>query len=70
MLLDLMMPHKDGEETFSELSRLDSKVRVILSSGYSEQEAAGRFEGRGIADFIQKPYEVDALRAKLRAVLG
>ena len=70
VLLDLMMPHKDGEETFSELSRLDPKVRVILSSGYSELDAAGRFEGRGIAGFIQKPYELETLRTKLRAVLG
>ena len=38
MLLDLTMPHMDGEETFRELRRLDADVPVILSSGYNEQE--------------------------------
>jgi len=70
VLLDLTMPHLDGEQAFRELRALDPSARVLLSSGYNELEVAQRFAGRGLAGFIQKPYTFEALRAALRAALG
>ena len=69
VLLDLTMPHMDGEEAFREMRRLHPGVVVILCSGYNEQDATQRFAGKGLAGFIQKPYRSDGLRAKLREVL-
>lgn len=69
VLLDLTMPHLDGEETFRELRRIDSHVRVIMSSGYNEQEVVNRFAGKGLAGFIQKPYTLAALVKVLSATL-
>ena len=69
IILDLTMPRMDGEETFQELQRVRSDVRVILSSGYSEQEINQRFVGRGLAGFIQKPYTVARLLETLSRVL-
>ncbi|MBN1654966.1 MAG: PAS domain S-box protein [Deltaproteobacteria bacterium] len=69
VLLDLTMPHMDGEETFRELRRINREVRVIMSSGYNEQEVTQRFVGKGLAGFIQKPYHYEKLEEKLRAVL-
>ncbi|PJC71235.1 MAG: histidine kinase, partial [Zetaproteobacteria bacterium CG_4_8_14_3_um_filter_59_5] len=37
VLLDMTMPKMSGLECFAELRRLDPDVRVILSSGYTEQ---------------------------------
>jgi putative pyruvate formate lyase activating enzyme len=48
VLLDMTMPHMDGEETFRELRRIKADVRVILSSGYSEQDATVQFAGKGL----------------------
>jgi len=56
VLLDMTMPKLNGAETFIELQRINPDVKVILSSGYSEQEATLQFEGKGLAGFIQKPY--------------
>jgi len=70
VLLDLTMPELDGEECFRELRRIRQEVPVILSSGYDEQELTSRFVGRGLAGFIQKPYELADLAEKLRQVLG
>ena len=70
MLLDLTMPKMGGEETFRAIREISPHVRVILSSGYSEESATGRFSGRGLAGFIQKPYQLDAMIAKLREVIG
>jgi two-component system cell cycle sensor histidine kinase/response regulator CckA len=66
ILLDLTMPVMDGDETFRALRRLRPGVRVLLSSGFNEQEATARFAGRGLAGFLQKPYRARQLVAKVR----
>lgn len=69
VILDLTMPHMDGEEAFRELRKIRSDIRVILSSGYDEQEVSRRFAGAGMAGFIEKPYTRAALISVLRRVL-
>lgn len=69
VLLDLTMPRMSGDETFRAIHRLRPNLPVILVSGYNEQEVNEQFVGRGIAGFIQKPFQLAELRDKLRAVL-
>ena len=69
ILLDLTMPELDGEETFHRLRSQSADVRVILMSGFNEQEAVNRFAGQGLAGFLQKPFRIEALREKLCTVL-
>jgi len=70
VLLDMTMPRMDGEETFRELRRVDPDVRVILTSGYNEQDATDRFAGKGLAGFIQKPYRPQELMERIFATLS
>ena len=70
VLLDLTMPDLDGEQTFRELRLIHPELRVIMSSGYNEQEVTEKFAGKGLAGFIQKPYTVSEVGRKLREVLG
>lgn len=69
VILDLTMPHMDGEQTFRELRRIKPDVRVLMSSGYNEQEVTQKFLGKGLAGFIQKPYKVTELGRKLMDVI-
>ncbi len=69
VILDLTMPVMSGEEAYRELSKIDPNVRVILSSGYSENDATGRFVGQGLTGFIQKPYRPTDLAEKIREVM-
>jgi two-component system, cell cycle sensor histidine kinase and response regulator CckA len=69
VLLDLTMPHLDGEQVFREMRRIRANVKVILSSGYNEQDATQRFSGKGLAGFIQKPYTSKLLAEKIREAL-
>ncbi|HCE68334.1 MAG: hypothetical protein A2X82_00815 [Geobacteraceae bacterium GWC2_55_20] len=62
VILDLTMPHMDGEQCFRELRRLKPDVKVIMSSGYNEQEVTRKFVGKGLAGFIQKPYKLSVLK--------
>jgi signal transduction histidine kinase/ActR/RegA family two-component response regulator len=66
VLLDLTMPHLSGEQVFSALRRIKPGIRVILSSGYNEHDATQRFVGKGLAGFIQKPYNAAALTANIK----
>ncbi|MDQ7010231.1 MAG: response regulator [Mariprofundaceae bacterium] len=70
VLLDMSMPNMDGRECFQELLRINPDVKVILSSGYNEQEATQSFAGTELAGFVQKPHTLKALRGKVREVLG
>jgi PAS domain S-box-containing protein len=69
VILDLTMPHMDGEQCFRELQKLNPDVKVIISSGYNEQEVTQKFIGKGLAGFIQKPYRLSMLREVIRKLL-
>ena len=70
VLLDLTMPHLDGEGTFRELRRMRPDVRVLLMSGFNEQDAIRGFIGKGLAGFVQKPFATEDLRARMKEILG
>jgi len=61
VLMDMTMPKMDGAACFAALRQMNPDVKVLLSSGYNEQEATSRFIGKGLAGFIQKPYSPDQL---------
>ncbi len=69
VLLDMTMPRMSGEVAFEELRALRPDLRVILSSGYDEQDATSRFVGKGLAAFIAKPYDPDEFIETVRSVL-
>jgi two-component system, cell cycle sensor histidine kinase and response regulator CckA len=68
VILDLTMPHMDGEQCFRELRQIKPEVKVIMSSGYSEQEVTPKFVGKGLAGFIQKPYKLSVLKEAIKAI--
>jgi PAS domain S-box-containing protein len=70
VLLDLSMPVLDGAAAFDAMRAIASEPLIILMSGYSQDEAVQRFEGRGIAGFLQKPFAVEALLSTLATVLA
>ena len=70
VLLDLTMPHMNGEEAFRALRRVRTDVPVILTSGYSEQDTSAQFAGKGIAGFVQKPFRLEKLLEQFHAALN
>lgn len=65
VLLDLTMPHMNGEETFREIRRINPLARVLLMSGYTEEDATSRFQVAGLAGFLQKPFTMNDLHQKI-----
>ena len=69
VLLDLTMPRMDGGETLRKMRHLKDDVKVILTSGYNEEDAIGDLTGRDLAGFIQKPYAPTELLHKVREAM-
>ena len=63
VLLDLMMPGMGGDEVMLEMQRIGATTPVVLSSGYDAEQISRRFVGGMVAAVLQKPYEMDQLRA-------
>ena len=61
VLLDATMPLMDGPETLRALRSDGAKVRVILSSGYSEANIAEQCGDTRPDAFIEKPYTIGRL---------
>ncbi|NVN92835.1 MAG: PAS domain S-box protein [Desulfuromonadales bacterium] len=68
VILDLTMPHMDGEQCFRELRQLNQNVKVIMCSGFSEHEVTQKFVGKGLAGFIQKPYKMSVLKEAIQRI--
>ncbi len=69
VILDLIMPEMDGEQTFSAVRAIDPQMPVLLSSGYSIDGQASDILKKGCNGFIQKPYNIAALSKKIREIL-
>jgi PAS domain S-box-containing protein len=69
VILDLTMPRMDGVEAFSALRRENSELKIVLASGYSEEDVASRVAGKGLSGVIQKPYTISKLKELLSGIM-
>jgi nitrogen-specific signal transduction histidine kinase len=69
VILDVIMPGIGGGETYDGLKKINPKVKVLLSSGYSLDEQATEIMDRGCNGFIQKPFLIKQLSQKIRDIL-
>ncbi len=67
VLLDLTMPDLSGQQALSAIRQIRLDTRVVLMSGYDEQELSAYF-GQGVAGFLHKPFTLADLRQKLQQV--
>ncbi len=66
ILLDLVMPGRSGLDLLAELEERGVRVPVIVLTATNTVNAAVEAMKRGAADFVTKPFELDALRIKVR----
>lgn len=65
VILDLLMPGMDGEETFFKLRAIDPKVPVLISSGYTREGKAEDLLRAGATGFLQKPFDLHAISMEI-----
>jgi signal transduction histidine kinase/ActR/RegA family two-component response regulator len=69
VVLDMMMPGMDGQETFMALEGLDSGAPIILSSGLRPSGRLAEAVAADRAAFLPKPYTEAQLQVALAAAL-
>jgi PAS domain S-box-containing protein len=69
VILDLIMPEMGGKECFQELAKIDSKVKVILSSGFLSNRTSEETRVFGFRGLVEKPYNMRQLLGLVREVL-
>ena len=61
VIIDMVMPGKDGQECFKALKAIDPDVRAILSTGYGLDGHAQDALDTGMVGYVQKPYHMEDL---------
>jgi DNA-binding NtrC family response regulator len=69
VLLDLVMPERTGIDLLRELAERSDPPPVIVLSATRTVATAVEAMKLGAADFVTKPFEIDALRIKVRQIL-
>jgi two-component system cell cycle sensor histidine kinase/response regulator CckA len=69
VLLDMVMPEIGGGEVFDRIKEINPDIKVLLTSGYSQDGEANEILKRGCDGFIQKPFHTRDLSMKLREIL-
>ncbi len=68
VLLDIMMPNKDGREVCRRLREISNVPIIMLTAVSIEKEKVGRLKD-GADDYVTKPFNNDELVARIRTVL-
>jgi len=69
VVLDFSMPGMDGKAAFEELTKINKNVRVLLCSGYSEEEMMSGFGAIRPLGFMKKPYKPSDLLERVSSML-
>ncbi len=70
VLLDLVMPKKSGDQVYMEMKKISSRVKVIMTSGFKQDERVTYALDQGVNAFIQKPYTLENLAKLIAGILG
>jgi excisionase family DNA binding protein len=72
LVLDLRMPRVDGFEVCSRLKarRDTAAIGILAVTAYPEGQVRERALAAGADDFLEKPFPVERLQARIRALLA
>lgn len=70
VILDMAMPGKTGKETYIDLKNIKPDVKVLLASGYEQDEHVNELLGLGVNGFIQKPFALAEISRKVSETIG
>jgi PAS domain S-box-containing protein len=68
VLLDMAMPEMSGKEVVDRLQEINPDVKIIISSGYSEDVLMKKIGASKVSGFIQKPFRLQSLLALVEKV--
>ena len=70
IILDIMLPKKNGIEILREIRKQDRDVKVIMLTAKAELEDRLLGFGSGANDYVPKPFHIEELAARVNAQLN
>jgi PAS domain S-box-containing protein len=70
IICDMTMPQMTGRETIRRLRQINPNVKIIASSGHTDEGTEADLLADGASAFLQKPYTISKIAHLLRKVLG
>ena len=68
ILLDLVMPNKDGLNVLEYLNKSNIDKKVIVLTAYNTQEVIRKVASLGASYFMVKPFELSDLESKIKEI--
>ena len=69
VFLDMGLPKLSGRDVLFKIKQEKQDAKIVVSSGYFEEEFKSDFEQAGIKHFLQKPYRLDHVLQTLQSVI-
>ncbi|MCX8022303.1 MAG: response regulator [Syntrophorhabdaceae bacterium] len=70
LLLDTVMPKKNGREVYDEIKRFNPEIKVIFTSGYTGDVVLDKGIGNEEINFLSKPIVPKELLSKINTILS
>ena len=70
VILDMRLPGLTGAEILQMLRAINPLIKVIIASGYDEQEIERQLKGQTASSILRKPYNADTLVTTVQTILG
>tara|TARA_B100000941_G_scaffold145357_1_gene103223 strand:+ start:119 stop:811 length:693 start_codon:yes stop_codon:yes gene_type:complete len=69
VILDIMMPKKDGLSLAKDIRKIDKKIPIIFLTAKSQKETILKAFNIGADDYLTKPFSIEELIMRMEAVL-
>ncbi|MBM3242764.1 response regulator [Candidatus Poribacteria bacterium] len=70
IILDIIMPQMDGQQTYVQLKQINPDLKVIVCSGYSQHDIINKMlSDEGVVGFMRKPPQMAQLSQVVRKAL-
>ena len=70
VILDMIMPGDNGAVAYQKLKRINSGIKVLVSSGFWKDINVKEILNDRQNNFIQKPFKFDELNEKVDSILS
>lgn len=68
-IIDMIMPRMGGHECVMGLRSIDPNLKIVIATGYSLESDTHKLLAKGVAGFLEKPFDEDELTELLAEIL-
>jgi len=70
VLLDMIMPELSGKDAYVQMKEINPDIKVVLASGFRQDERVDTALELGVNSFIQKPYTINKLAETIDKIIA